>query len=641
MSIIFGIFDRKEKEIDGSHLKIMEDALAYWEVDDKGIWNEGSIVLGHQMLWSTPESKLEHLPHSVYLDNQTLAITIDARLDNREVLVEQLGMTEIPFEQITDSDLLLAAYMKWGEACPKYLLGDFVFVIWDAHKEHFLCVRDHIGIKSFYYYLSDDIFVFSTDIRGVIAHPDVSKKYNDRSIAMFLAGSSGFYDTKNTFYTKIQKLSAGTSMVVRKKSVSESVYWDIENIPKIHYDTYEEYVDKLRELLLDAVKVRLRTVYPVASHLSGGLDSSSIAVLAARKLEKKNKLLYSFNWIETPEGEHDPVYSEWGFATQLAKLENIEQKSIKLTPEFTAAIYDKIDISTDDTSLFWGEYLVRDKAEEHGVRSILSGWGGDELISATGRTYFAGLFQKGQFKKAMKALNVVYKGKNYKYLRIMARYFKLLFYVFIYIRIHNLYQKNISTLNPFEFALEPFASSAKKFSFLSSDFLYTEMSVNNRQKAFFRNGHLLQRIENWASSAIGNRIEYSYPLLDKRIVEFALAIPEELYAPKEGHQRLLFKNAISDFLPENIVRANKNYEPVHWRNMKNIWSESLEIWIQNNEKVPENRNCYINREKVINHIKIYLLDKKNGVKDVSEMGLASILLSNLKSRDSKVNNISR
>ena len=149
------------------------------------------------------------------------------------------------------------------------------------------------------------------------------------------------------------------------------------------------------QTLSDAVKVRLRTVFPVASHLSGGLDSSAIAVLAARELEKRNQPLYAFNWVETPDREHDPDLPEWGFATRLVSLENIEQKNIRLTAEFIAEMYDKIDISTDDITYFLEECLVRDEAEKYNVRTFLSGWGGDELISYDGYAYLSGLFWQG------------------------------------------------------------------------------------------------------------------------------------------------------------------------------------------------------------------------------------------------------
>ena len=630
MSTVYGIFNRKKKVIEGIHIQLMDDALAYWKTDDKGNWNESSVFLGHRMLWNTPESKLEHLPRVISSENQTFVITIDVRLDNRETLAEQLKMTALPLGKITDSELVLAAYQKWGEECPKYLLGDFVFVIWDEHKEQLFCARDHIGVKPFYYYLSDDLFVFSNDIRGVIAHPDIEKKYNDKSIAMFLSVGSGFYDEKDTFFEVIQKLPAATSMTISKEQVSKSVYWDIEDISEIHYATYEEYVEKLRELLFDAVKVRLRTVYPVASHLSGGLDSSSIAVLAARELKKRKQSLYSFNWVETPKEDYDPTYCEWGFATQLVNLENIEQKDLRITPEFYAEMYDKVDISKDDISFFWSEYLLRDEAVKYDVRSILSGWGGDELISFNGYTYLSGLFRQGHFVKAIKEIAVINKDKKYRHLRTLKRSLRELFHPYVFKRMLKAYEKDVYRSDPFEFAVEPFVSFAKKFSF-GDPGIY--MGVHNKQKAYFRDGHLLFRIENWASSAIGKKLEYSYPLLDKRIVEFALAIPEEVYASKRGHQRFFFKSAVSDLLPENIVWTEKSLDPKHGKMLLNVWHEALRVWMQKNDKISRTRNCYVDYSKIIDRLKIYYTNKKNGLEDRGVPGIIpSILVSNLKNK---------
>ena len=630
MSTIFGIFNRNNKEVERSTVQHLNHTLSYWDPDDEGIWVKGSILLGHRMLWNTPESKLEHLPHTISSDNQTFVITIDARLDNRETLAEQLELSSHLLPKTTDSELILAAYRKWGEECPKYLLGDFIFVIWDANKKLLFCARDHIGVKPFYYHLSDDLFVFSNDIRGVIAHPEISKKYNERSIAMFLAGDFGFYDEKDTFFKEIRKLPAAASLTVTADSALESVYWNIEDISEIHYDSYEVYVEKLRELLSDAVKVRLRTSYPVASHLSGGLDSSAIAVLAARELEKNHQPLYAFNWVETPDREHDPDLPEWGFATRLASLENIEQKNIRLTAEFIAEMYDRIDIGKEDITYFWDEYLVRDEAEKYKVRTLLSGWGGDDLISYDGYAYLSGLFWQGRFAKAIKEISTLYQDKNYKYLRTVKRALKELLYPLFYKQISGLYKKK-SEFDPLEFTQEPFLSFARELSFPDAGF---PLGAHNEQKALFTGGHIVQRIENWASSAFEKKLEYSYPLLDKRIVEFALGVPEDLFACKEGHQRYFFRSAISDLLPENIVWAAKNGEPEHGKVWNSLWYEALRLWMEKNEKILENRNCYTDREKMIRRIKKYFTNQKNGVEDNlgSSRIVSSILLANLKNR---------
>ena len=189
------------------------------------------------------------------------------------------------------------------------------------------------------------------------------------------------------------------------------------------------------------------------------------------------------------------------------------------------------------------------------------------------------------------------------------------------------YQKEESVLDPFEFTQDPFSTTAREFSFKEIEFC---TGVHNNQKASFRSGHLLQRIENWASSAIGKKIEYSYPLLDKRIIEFALAVPEELYAPRGGHRRYFFSSAISDILPENIAWAVKNNEPEYSTMIENLWDESIRVWMEKNEKTSKNGNGYIDRSKVINRIKVYYTNKKNGAVDTKIRRLIpSILVSNL------------
>lgn len=130
MSGIFGIFNRNGNAVDKQIVETMLEATSYWEPDESGTWINGPVVLGHTMLWNTPESKYEHLP----LEKDVLVLTMDARIDNREELARDLELPNRPLEEVGDSEFILAAYVKWGEACPKYLVGDFAFAIWDEKK---------------------------------------------------------------------------------------------------------------------------------------------------------------------------------------------------------------------------------------------------------------------------------------------------------------------------------------------------------------------------------------------------------------------------------------------------------------------------------------------------------------------------
>ncbi len=628
MSTIFGIFNRNKKRLNDSYIKEMEDSHSYWEADCSKIWKEDYVTLGHRMLWKTPESRSESLPFKILQSSYILAITLDARLDNRKELAIKLEIHDFATQVYTDSELILAAYKKWGKGCPQYLLGDFVFVIWDELKQELFCVRDHIGIKSFYYYINDDIFIFSNDLKGLVAHSFFEKKYNDRSLAMILAGSFGFYDERETFYQKIQKLPAASSLVVAEDEILEFPYWDINNIPAVHYDTYAEYSKKLKELLIDAVNVRLRTCYPVASHLSGGLDSSSIATIAARELEKKHKPLYVFNWIETPEEECDPDYPEWGFASQLVSRENMIQRKLKLTSDHIMELYCNLDATEDNTAEF-GEYLVRDESEKLGIRTILSGWGGDELISFNGYTYLSGLFWSGRLFKAIEEVEKLYKGKDKKILRVIKRSLREILDPIFEYKIIFAKQKLFS--KPYEFTSEKFGKFIKAQTF---DGLRFRPGVHSEQKALFKMGHLLKRVEESSLASYVNKVEYSYPLLDKRIVEFALSVPEEMYAIRNGYSRYLFRSTVSEFLPENIALELKITDGEHSKAREKLREEGLKKWLKINQKQKKKNNYYIDRSKIIERLETYFFNKENQIEDSlegSSIG-ASILLANLEDK---------
>ena len=162
MSSIAGVYLLDGSPVDPDRLKRMNDRLSHRGPDGSGLWCEGSVGLGHQMLWTTPESLHEKLP----LEADGLVITADARVDNREELLPELGLRE----DVSDSEVILETYRKWGRNCVDRLLGDFAFVVWDKAKGELFCARDHMGVKPFYYYHEPGkIFAFATEIKALFA----------------------------------------------------------------------------------------------------------------------------------------------------------------------------------------------------------------------------------------------------------------------------------------------------------------------------------------------------------------------------------------------------------------------------------------------------------------------------------------
>jgi asparagine synthase (glutamine-hydrolysing) len=167
----------------------MVDILAHRGPDGAGAWSEESVGLGHRMLHTTPESLNEKL--SLVDDRRGLVLTADARLDNRDELITALGFGGRPCEELTDSELILGAYKRWGERCPERLLGDFAFAIWDRRRQELFCARDHIGVKPFYYHRAGKLFVFASEIKALLCVPEVPRRLNEVRVAPFTRRSSG------------------------------------------------------------------------------------------------------------------------------------------------------------------------------------------------------------------------------------------------------------------------------------------------------------------------------------------------------------------------------------------------------------------------------------------------------------------
>src|SRR5262245_26319534 len=146
-------------------------------------WRQGPVALGHTLLATTPESLVEVLPLTD--PDSGCTITADVRLDNR---VELIARLELAAEDRTigDGELILRAYLRWGEECPARLLGDFAFVIWDPRSQRLFCARDHMGMRQLlYHHRPGTHFVFATEAGAVCAHPDVPRRINEGRIADF------------------------------------------------------------------------------------------------------------------------------------------------------------------------------------------------------------------------------------------------------------------------------------------------------------------------------------------------------------------------------------------------------------------------------------------------------------------------
>lgn len=397
MSAIVGVYKVNGQPVDPTHVARMLGTLTHRGPDGCGSWVQGAVGLGHRMLHTTPESLHERQPLSDKAGNMVL--TCDARIDNREELIRSLDLTGRRSGEITDSELVLAAYEKWGEACPKYLLGDFGFALWDARRQALFCARDHFGLKPFYYHASDRVFAFGSEIKALVCLPDVPCRLNETRVFDFLM--SEYDDKEITFYQGILRLPPAHTLTVTREGTRLECYWELDPGRELNLRSDAEYAEGFREVFTDAVRCRLRSAFPVGSMLSGGLDSSSITCVARDLLmESQRGLLHTFSAIfdDTPECDErryiNAVLARGGFsahafqAGEISPLVDVERVLWHLDEP----------LSANNLNLVWSVYR---SAADQNVRVVLDGLDGDTTVSH-GEGYLTELARSGRWLRLIR-----------------------------------------------------------------------------------------------------------------------------------------------------------------------------------------------------------------------------------------------
>jgi asparagine synthase (glutamine-hydrolysing) len=518
-----------------------------------------NVAFGHQALHDTPESLHERLPYSA--PDAQLAITSDARLDNREDLFAALSIAPSQRAGIPDSQLLLRAYQKWGIDCATHLLGDFAFAIWDAPRRRMFCARDPLGVRPFYYHLAPHRFVFASDMSAVRAAMQSPDELDLEYLSAFFRNGWKYPHGERTFYAGIRKLKRAHSMIVDGDGMKTWAYWDPENLPEVRMKSDDEYAECLRELLHTAVRARLRSVFRVGAHVSGGLDSSAVAVIAARVLRERGEGLTGYSWAPPPTTHKQTAADERRLVEQVRDLEDIPIHYTTVT-EGEVAEWRFRNPGTIHDAGFAHELVVRREARSRGVRVMLSGWGGDELITFNGRGYFADLLRSGRWLTMWRELKMraeVQGDGVWKPFLNRAIYPLLPDWVIERFRPNALLAGWNET--PLPGLLQPdFASRLEAASPLPHKRWRVMPGVRAVQLYLLGREHLPERVEGWASGGQREGIIYAYPLLDRRIVEFSLGLPEEMYF-KNGWLRYLFRHALNGILPEEVLWNRNKKEP--------------------------------------------------------------------------------
>lgn len=562
-----------------SAIKKMNDAIAHRGPNSEGLWNDENCFLGHRRLSIIDLSEAGHQPFFSQ-DGRYILIYNGELYNYKDIKLElqraEHGTKHLPyiFKTDTDTEVLLAAYIRWGIDCVNHFNGMFAFAIWDTVEKKIVIARDRLGIKPLYYHFKDNVLSFASEIRALIQSGLIHKKINLKSVAEYMQYAT--VHAPNTILQDVLMLMPGHFLEFNVCSLDFKIsqYWNINNYTKSKEDlSYKETCIKVNELLTASVERRLIADVPFGAFLSGGIDSSAIVGLMSKVSSEK---VQTFN-VSFDEGE----FSEAKFAKQIAEKFNTQHHEIKLTPndflkQLPEALAD-IDHPSGDGP---NSYIVSKATKQAGITMALSGLGGDELFA--GYDIFKRYYElekkgwlniipaKGLAGKLLAAkMKSVHGDKTAEILNLDT------------INGFNAYpvnrklfnQKDYKALLKENYNADNFIKNVIKKSETDKKHILSRVSLFEIQ-TYMQN--ILLRDADQMSMAVA--LEVRVPFLDYKLVEFVLGVNDEYKYPHTPKK--LLTDSLGDLLPDNIVNRPKMGFTLPWKEwikgeLKNFCEENI------------------------------------------------------------------
>ena len=526
--------------------------------------------------------------------NRNFIIVSDCKLYNREELLKELNIQNL---DLSDEQVILMAFMEWREDCLKYLLGDFAFAIWDKQTQELFCARDHFGVKPFYYYFDSKSFVFSSEPASISKQDDVNLSIDEQFIAdtISIVKSEKF----RTTYNEIRKIPPAHYLILKNGKIEIKQYRKLKE-QKTLVKTDEEIINEFRSILIESVKCRAIDENKIGAELSGGIDSSCVTAIASQFCQVKT---FSHVLPDHLLNKIHPFKDEREFVNLVADYSNIQERYF-ITSERKSLI-ESLEQNINDfnglTQQNFGVFSdqLYDSAMQQNVSVLLSGFGGDEVVSSKSSGYLNELAVNKQWKELRAELKSQ-KLSTFQNLKSLSKFY-LKFYVQVIPGIlSSITYKTPWWVKKFEY-LALNTGFSKRLNIKKRYFLNYEksgnLSLQEKNIERITHPHVSQRLEYCSLIARKYGIEYRYPLLDKRLIEYYLAIPTRLKA-KYGIGRYAIRKAIESLVPEKI----------QWRNDKSGATIPTVFMRTMNDK--KRISEIINRAKFNNSIKNYIdLDK--------------------------------
>ncbi|PEJ58441.1 asparagine synthetase B [Bacillus sp. AFS002410] len=585
MSAITGIIHFNNEPVPTEYGNGLMKSLQKYPADDVQVWHKNNVLLGCHAQWITPESVGEQLPYYDY--NRGLVITADAIIDNREELFDRLHIDKSYRKAMPDSHLILLAYEKWGEESPKYLAGDFAYIIWDEAKRLLFGARDFSGSRTLYYYNNMQKFAFCTIMNPLFTLPFIKKKINEQWLAEFISIPGNFesVNTSSTVYDSIRQIPPSHIIKIKDGNETISRYCELASVEKLKLKSDHEYEEAFREVYQNAVKARLRTHRQVGAHLSGGLDSGSVVSFAAKDLQKENKQLYTYSYV--------PVdgFVDWTYKNRVADERPFIQSTVQYVGNIRDHYLDFADRSplseVDDwldvlempykffENTFWLSGIY-EKAQQNDVGILLNGQRGNWTVSwGPFLDYQVTLLKKLNLVHFFKELHLYSKNLGVKKSRVFSVVRKKAF---------TSLKRYTPSEDYFPIIVNPqFAKKNGVIETLQEHGI--DMNGYSNLNAYDMKKEQFDKLYYWSiNGTYGTKLSLRHsvwdrdPTNDLQVIKFCLSVPEEQYV-QNGLDRSLIRRSMKTYLPDKVrlnqrVRGVQGADGVH--RMTSFWQQFID-----------------------------------------------------------------
>jgi asparagine synthase (glutamine-hydrolysing) len=496
-------------------------------------------------------------------------IVFNGEIYNFQEIKSELERKGISFVSNSDTEVLLEAYIVYGRAIIDKLVGMWAFAIWDKYKNELFCCRDRIGIKPFYYYYQSGLFVFSSEIKAILEHPEISRELNSKELPNYL--NFGMSSKHESLFGGIRKLESGSCLELSQSGIKQEKYWTPLSTIN-HNISFDDAGKEIIRLLREAVRSRMISDVPFGVFLSGGIDSSLNVALMAELMDRPvDTYTVGFKELEK--------YNELEYARKVAKQFGTNHREILIDHEDCAEVIDTIAWHTDEPNgdpVCMPLYFLSKLTNESGTTVVQVGEGSDEQFVGykwmlqgynLNNTYWKyyqklpKLLRQISYKVASTFSPIINQDLAFEYLR-RASYDEEFSWsgVPIFGAFSLEAMKNDNRLDP-------------SIPYLYAKSLYNEIDAIKKDAEYFEKIMYLEQQQRLAEVLLmrvdkigmAHHLEARVPFLDHRLVEFTTSLPDSLKVSNPKEPKSLLKKAVEGILPEDIIYRKKMgfAAPVH------------------------------------------------------------------------------